>query len=52
MRRIAVLVPYVQDDPEAKARFAAFRQGLEQLGWSEGRNLRIDYLSLLKTLSI
>ena len=43
MRRIAVLVPYVQDDPEAKARFAAFRQGLEQLGWSEGRNVRIDY---------
>ena len=43
MRRIAVLVPYGQDDPETKARFAAFRQGLEQLGWSEGRNVRIDY---------
>jgi len=30
------------DDPEGQARLAAFRQGLEQLGWSEGQNLRID----------
>jgi putative ABC transport system substrate-binding protein len=42
MRRIGVLVAYAEDDPEMKARLAAFRQGLEQLGWSEGRNIRFD----------
>ncbi len=42
MRRIGVLVPYVADDPEAKARMAAFQQGLAELGWTDGRNLRID----------
>ena len=42
MRRIGVLVAYAEDDPEMKARLAAFRQGLEQLGWSEGRNIRLD----------
>jgi hypothetical protein len=30
------------DDPEAKARIAAFQQGLEQLGWTDGRNVQID----------
>ena len=43
MRRIGVLVGLAEDDPETKARLAAFRQGLERLGWSEGRNVRIDY---------
>ncbi len=43
MRRIGVLVGYAEDDLEAKARLAGFRQGLEKLGWSEGRNVRIDY---------
>jgi putative ABC transport system substrate-binding protein len=42
MRRIGVLMGLAEDDPEAKARLAAFRQGLEKRGWSEGRNLRID----------
>ena len=42
MRRIGVLMPFAEDDPEAKARLAAFRQGLEKRGWSEGRNIRID----------
>jgi putative ABC transport system substrate-binding protein len=42
MRRIAVLVGYAEDDPETKARLAAFRQGLERRRWSEGRNVRID----------
>ena len=32
-----------EDDPETKARLAAFRQGLEKRGWSEGRNVHIDY---------
>jgi putative ABC transport system substrate-binding protein len=42
MRRIGVLMGFAEDDPEAKARLAAFRQGLEKRGWSEGRNVRID----------
>jgi len=43
MRRIAVLMGLPEDDPETKARLAAFRQGLEKRGWSEGRNLEIEY---------
>jgi putative ABC transport system substrate-binding protein len=43
MRRIGVLMPYAADDPEIKSRLAAFHQKLEQLGWSEGRNVQIDY---------
>ena len=31
------------DDPEGQARLAAFVQGLQQLGWTDGRNVRIDY---------
>jgi putative ABC transport system substrate-binding protein len=42
VRRIGVLMGFAEDDPEAKARLAAFRQGLEKRGWSEGRNVRID----------
>jgi putative ABC transport system substrate-binding protein len=42
MRRIAVLGILAGDDPQMKADLAAFRQGLERLGWSEGRNVRID----------
>jgi putative ABC transport system substrate-binding protein len=43
MRRIGVLIPYAADDPEGQARIAAFLQGLQQLGWTEGRNVRIDF---------
>src|SRR6266436_6428125 len=43
MRRIGVLMGFAEDDPETKARLAGFRQGLEKRGWSEGRNVRIDY---------
>ena len=42
MRRIGILMGTAADEPEAKARFAAFLQGLQQLGWTEGRNMRID----------
>ena len=42
MRRIGVLMPCAADDPEAQARVAAFLQGLQQLGWTVGRNVRID----------
>jgi putative ABC transport system substrate-binding protein len=41
-RRIAVLMNNAEGDPEGQARAAAFRQGLEALGWTEGKNLRID----------
>ncbi len=34
MRRIGVLIHNAEDDPEAKAELAAFRKGLQQLGWS------------------
>ena len=43
MRRIAVLMNNAEDDPEGQARAAAFRQGLQTLGWSEGKNLSIDW---------
>jgi putative ABC transport system substrate-binding protein len=43
MRRIGVLMIIAEHDPEAAARVAAFRRGLEELGWTEGRNLRIDW---------
>ena len=42
VRRIAVLVPGTADDAEYQARMVAFLQGLQQLGWSDGRNVRID----------
>ncbi len=42
MRRIGVLLPAVADDAEYQARFGAFLQGLALLGWSIGRNVRID----------
>jgi ABC-type uncharacterized transport system substrate-binding protein len=41
-RRIGVLMYWAADDAEGQARLAAFAQALDQLGWSEGRNLRID----------
>jgi putative ABC transport system substrate-binding protein len=43
MRRIGVLMNTVSDDAEGQARLAAFHQGLQQLGWSVGHNVRIDY---------
>jgi putative tryptophan/tyrosine transport system substrate-binding protein len=42
MRRVGVLMNRVADDPEAQARLKAFVQGLQQLGWAEGRNVRMD----------
>ena len=43
MRRIGVLMNLAVGDPEGEARIAGFVQGLQQLGWSDGRNVRIDY---------
>jgi putative tryptophan/tyrosine transport system substrate-binding protein len=43
MRRIAIIPPATENDPETRARLGAFRQALAQLGWQEGRNVRFDY---------
>jgi putative tryptophan/tyrosine transport system substrate-binding protein len=43
MRRIGVLMPAAADDRDAQDRLAAFLQGLQQSGWSVGRNMRIEY---------
>jgi putative ABC transport system substrate-binding protein len=42
VRRIGVAMSTAEDDAESKARIAAFLQGLQQLGWADGRNVRID----------
>jgi putative ABC transport system substrate-binding protein len=43
MRRIGVLMPFSKDNSEAQARIAAFLKELQQLGWTEGGNLQIEY---------
>jgi len=43
MRRLGVLSALLKDDPESVARRAVFEQALQALGWTAGRNLRIDY---------
>jgi len=42
IRRVGVLMGLAEDDPDSKARLGALRQGLEKLGWSEGRNIHLD----------
>ena len=42
MRRIGVLMPYAENDAEAKSHLSALAQQLKRLGWSEDRNIRID----------
>jgi putative tryptophan/tyrosine transport system substrate-binding protein len=43
MRRIGVLMAINADDAEAQARMVAFVQGLQQLGWTVGKNVRVDF---------
>ena len=43
MQRIGVLMNVAADDAEGQGRVAAFQQALQQLGWTDGRNVRIDY---------
>ena len=42
MRRIGVLIARLANDPEGQARVAVFLQGLQELGWSVGRNVIVD----------
>ena len=42
MRHIGVLVPFTADDPPGRARLATFVQALQKLGWTDGRNVRIE----------
>ena len=42
-RLVGVLMPLSSDDPEAQARVAAFLQAMAELGWNDGRNIRIAY---------
>jgi hypothetical protein len=42
MRRIRVMLPFDETDPEVNVWFSGFMQGLSELGWTEGRNLRMD----------
>jgi putative tryptophan/tyrosine transport system substrate-binding protein len=42
MRRVGVLTPATAGDLDGQARIAAFRQRLQQLGWTDGSNVRID----------
>jgi putative tryptophan/tyrosine transport system substrate-binding protein len=43
VRRVAFLHPYAENDPEVRARVIAFREGLDALGWTENRNIRIEH---------
>jgi ABC-type uncharacterized transport system substrate-binding protein len=43
VRRMGVLLSLAADDPQSQARVAALLQGLQQFGWADGRNIRIDY---------
>ena len=43
VRRIGVLMPLASDDADGQARLSAFQQELQQLGWTDGGNMRIDY---------
>jgi len=43
MRRVSLLLGIAENDPEAQSRVKAFQQGLRDLGWVDGRNIKIDY---------
>ena len=43
MRRIGVLMAFAENDPEGKVRAAVFERALQEVGWTSGRNIRIDY---------
>jgi putative ABC transport system substrate-binding protein len=43
MRRVGVCMNYAEDTPQSQARLASFREEMEKLGWTAGRNVQIDY---------
>ena len=43
VRRIGVLMAFTESDLEGQPRVTAFQKGLQELGWTDGRNVRIDY---------
>ena len=43
MRRVGVLMSYLQGDGEAQQWTKTFRQSLQEFGWTEGLNIRLDY---------
>jgi putative ABC transport system substrate-binding protein len=44
LRRVAVVMQYVESDAQGQLRAVAFREGLEKAGWVVGRNINVDYL--------
>jgi putative ABC transport system substrate-binding protein len=42
MRRIGALMGYAESDSDARAWYAAFRDALQKLGWTQGRNIQVD----------
>jgi putative tryptophan/tyrosine transport system substrate-binding protein len=43
LRRVGVVMAYTEEDPNGQVQVAGFRQQLQKLGWTEGRNIRIDF---------
>jgi ABC-type uncharacterized transport system substrate-binding protein len=43
VRRLGLLLPYVQSDPQAQARVNAFTAALQERGWTDGRNVRLEF---------
>src|SRR5260370_13863344 len=43
VRHVGILMGYAEDEPDTRARVAAFREALEPLGWKEGRNVALTY---------
>src|ERR1700730_7341537 len=42
VRRIGILMPFAESEPLGQAQYAAFWEGLQKFGWTEGRNIRVD----------
>jgi putative tryptophan/tyrosine transport system substrate-binding protein len=43
VRRVGVLMPFAESDPQSQARVTAFQQGLQELGWTANRNIQFEY---------